>query len=366
VPLLTYLYVALGGAIGSVGRAAISVGMARLTGPAFPWGTILINVLGSFLISFFGTLTLSDGRFPVAADWRAFVMVGICGGFTTFSSFSLQTLDLARDGRPAQALGNIGLSVLLCLVSVAAGHYAAEQLNEAQAGSPAASLDAPILALLTRPEARRAVLAAADRLATLEGGRRVDRLALRRSPDPDFMPTEDVLTEESGEAVSAADIAAHSVVVAAPPGFRPALFASGRPLLVVPANAGAQAFGRIVAIAWRDDPHCRAAVEACTPILRRAEQVHLLTVGRDAAMPALLAAENIAAISHALTEDSGPVGATILRAAASVDADLIVMGAYAHGEFREAVFGGITQYVLHHAAVPVLMRHQPNAPVCAS
>ncbi len=362
MPPLSYLYVALGGALGSVGRAAISVGMARLTGPAFPWGTILINVLGSFLISFFGTLTLSEGRFPVASDWRAFVMVGICGGFTTFSSFSLQTLDLARDGRPAQALGNIGLSLVLCLASVTAGHFAAARLNEESIAAGGASLEAPILAVITRPEAASAVLAAADRLATLEGGLPVDRLTMRQSADSDFMPTEDVLTEESGASVPVGDIQAHSIIVASPPGLRPSLLASGRPVLIIPDRANAAALGRTVAIAWRDDPHCRSAIEASAPILRRAERVHVITAGGPAPMPGLLAAENIAATPHVVPPGDEPVGASLLRAAADLDADLIVMGAYAHGSFREALFGGVTRHMLHHAAVPVLMRHQPQSP----
>ncbi len=79
-------------------------------------GTILINIVGSFVIGFFGTLTASGSRFVVPVDARAFVMVGICGGFTTFSSFSLQTLELAR-------------AVMLCLSAVAAGHYGAAAVN---------------------------------------------------------------------------------------------------------------------------------------------------------------------------------------------------------------------------------------------
>ena len=120
---MTYLWIGLGGALGSISRAWLAVAVARFTGPQFPWGTILINILGSFIIGYFGTLTASSGRLPMSMDVRAFMMIGICGGFTTFSSFSLQTLDLMRDGRIGQALANIGLSVVLCLLAVAAGHY---------------------------------------------------------------------------------------------------------------------------------------------------------------------------------------------------------------------------------------------------
>src|SRR5690242_15146830 len=102
----TYLSIAAGGALGSVARYWLSVVMLRLTGPQFPWGTILINIIGSFVIAFAGALTMPGGRWPAGVEVRAFIMVGICGGFTTFSSFSLQTLDLLRDGRGGQALAN--------------------------------------------------------------------------------------------------------------------------------------------------------------------------------------------------------------------------------------------------------------------
>ncbi len=126
---MTYLWVGIGGALGSIGRYWLALAVTAITGPTFPWGTILINVLGSFIISFFGTLTGAAGTVSVPTDARTFVMVGICGGFTTFSSFSLQTLDLARDGRWGPALANIGLSVTLCLMSVTAGHAAALWIN---------------------------------------------------------------------------------------------------------------------------------------------------------------------------------------------------------------------------------------------
>jgi CrcB protein len=94
-----------------------------------PWGTILINIVGSFLIGAFGTLTLAHGRFPLSENARLFVMVGICGGFTTFSSFTLQTLDLLRSGAVGRAGVNIALSVALCIGAVALGHTLAAHLN---------------------------------------------------------------------------------------------------------------------------------------------------------------------------------------------------------------------------------------------
>jgi CrcB protein len=140
--MITTLWVAAGGALGSIARYWLAVGVARLTGPQFPWGTILINIGGSFVIGFFAALTAAGaGRLSVPSDLRTFVMVGICGGFTTFSSFSLQTLELLRDGRTPQALANIGLSVMLCLGAVAAGHYGAVSLVAAGAAPTTQAAD---------------------------------------------------------------------------------------------------------------------------------------------------------------------------------------------------------------------------------
>ncbi len=122
------LLIALGGALGSVARYWIGLWALPL-GRGLPWGTILVNVVGSFAISLFGTLTLGSGRYPLPDAARLFFMVGVCGGFTTFSSFSLQTLDLLRGGAIGRALANIAASVLLCLASVALGYVAASHLN---------------------------------------------------------------------------------------------------------------------------------------------------------------------------------------------------------------------------------------------
>jgi CrcB protein len=119
--MIAYALVAAGGALGSVGRFWLAMAVGRLTGPEFPWGTILINILGSFVIGWFGALTATDGRFPASADTRAFVMAGICGGFTTFSAFSLQTVELLRAGQGLRALANVAVSVLVCLAATALG-----------------------------------------------------------------------------------------------------------------------------------------------------------------------------------------------------------------------------------------------------
>jgi CrcB protein len=128
----TYLWIALGGALGSMARFWLAIAVAEKLGQQFPWGTILINIVGSFVIGFFATVTGPGGRMAASFNARAFVMVGICGGFTTFSAFSLQTLDLARDSRWLQAGGNIALSVVLCLLAVWAGHALATALIPAQ------------------------------------------------------------------------------------------------------------------------------------------------------------------------------------------------------------------------------------------
>ena len=120
-----YLWVALGSAIGGCLRYALGR-MVLNQHTNFPWTTVLINVIGSFVIGFFGTLTVTGSRFEAPESIRIFVMIGLCGGFTTFSSFSLQSYDLARSGAWARALANIILSVVLCLAAVAAGHRLAQ------------------------------------------------------------------------------------------------------------------------------------------------------------------------------------------------------------------------------------------------
>ncbi|MBW8786067.1 MAG: fluoride efflux transporter CrcB, partial [Novosphingobium sp.] len=119
---MTYLWIAIGSALGGMSRFACSRGIALWMGETFPWGTIAVNVIGSFIIGFFATLTGADGRLIVAPDLRQFVMVGFCGGYTTFSSFSLQTLELIRNGDLAEAGGNILLSVAACMAAVAIGY----------------------------------------------------------------------------------------------------------------------------------------------------------------------------------------------------------------------------------------------------
>ncbi len=127
--MTAYLWIAIGSALGGVARYWCSGVTARLIGETFPWGTMVVNVVGSFIIGFFATLTGPDGRVFVSATSRQFVMIGICGGDTTFSSFSLQTLNLVNDGEWLAAGANITLSVALCMIAVWAGHALAVGLN---------------------------------------------------------------------------------------------------------------------------------------------------------------------------------------------------------------------------------------------
>ena len=118
---MTYLWVAIGGALGSMARFWMTLAVASLTGPRFPWGTLAINVIGSFVIGWFGALSGVEGRLSVPADARIFVMTGICGGYTTFSAFSLQTVELFQAGEIAAALLYTAGSFALCLLGVWAG-----------------------------------------------------------------------------------------------------------------------------------------------------------------------------------------------------------------------------------------------------
>lgn len=121
---MNYLLVAIGSALGGMGRYWCSGFVARLAGETFPWGTIGVNVVGSLVIGFMAGLSLPEGRFLVPSEARLFIMVGLCGGYTTFSSFSLQTLTLLQDGQWWAAAGNVAVSVVLCLLAVWLGFAA--------------------------------------------------------------------------------------------------------------------------------------------------------------------------------------------------------------------------------------------------
>jgi fluoride exporter len=126
---ILYCWIALGSAIGGAARYWCTGFAARILGETFPWGTLFVNVVGSFIIGFFATLTGPDGRVFASTTTRQFAMVGLLGGYTTFSSFSLQTLNLVQDSEWLQAGGNIVGSVVLCLLAVWLGHILAASLN---------------------------------------------------------------------------------------------------------------------------------------------------------------------------------------------------------------------------------------------
>jgi len=117
-----YLWIALGSALGGAGRYWCSGVIARHIGETFPWGTLTVNVVGSLLIGLLATVSEPDGRLLMSTTLRQFFMIGVFGGFTTFSSFSLQTLNLVRDGQWVPASLYILGSVALCLVGVWLGH----------------------------------------------------------------------------------------------------------------------------------------------------------------------------------------------------------------------------------------------------
>ena len=123
-----YFWIALGGALGSVARYALGSATAAISA-TIPWGTIIINILGSFVIGWFATLSSHDSRFATSEEARLFVMVGVCGGFTTFSSFSLQNFALIRSDQWLPATVNIAVSVIACLAAVAFGHWVAERFG---------------------------------------------------------------------------------------------------------------------------------------------------------------------------------------------------------------------------------------------
>ena|ERR1700683_3854967 len=131
--LTQYLVIGLGGALGSMLRfgvgSLIDTNMQK-TDQIFPWGTIVVNVTGCFVIGFIFTISTGEGRLLLSPLTRSFITIGILGGYTTFSSFSWQTLALAQDGQWWGAAANVLLSVVLCLVGVWLGAMLAGSLNQ--------------------------------------------------------------------------------------------------------------------------------------------------------------------------------------------------------------------------------------------
>ena len=124
-----YLWIALGSALGGVGRYWCSGVIARHIGEVFPWGTLSVNVVGSLLIGLVATVSDPDGRLLMGPTARQFLMIGVFGGFTTFSSFSLHVLYMVRDGDWVPASLYILGSVALCLIGVWLGHALGIAIN---------------------------------------------------------------------------------------------------------------------------------------------------------------------------------------------------------------------------------------------
>lgn len=118
------LLIACGSALGGVARYWLSGVVAHRFGELFPWGTLVVNIVGCALIGLLSGLH-DSARVPLSAEARGFLMIGVMGGFTTFSSFSLQTLQRVQEGDWLRAVANVLLSVILCLVAVAFGYWLA-------------------------------------------------------------------------------------------------------------------------------------------------------------------------------------------------------------------------------------------------
>ncbi len=263
-----------------------------------------------------------------------------------------------------------------------------------------------VLAVLDRPQTVEAVLSSAAKLLSLEGGGTIQALAVRTPPVAGLMMPDQALTHAEEARRRAAEDAwagevraiagrwagranmkalafrfaetegdigqiageygrrSDAMVVAgsaresgkARDALHAAIFDTSRAVLVTPPGSRGE-FGRVVAVAWKDDRRSPKAVLAAMPVLAKAEAVHVLRARVDEAIvPAILEEHGIAAQAHAV-RGHGPVGAQLLELAHELGADLLVMGAYAHGEWREALLGGVTRYMLDHADLPVLMRH---------
>ncbi len=406
--MIPYLWVALGSAVGGVARYGFGLVADRWWGASFPWGTIAINILGSFIIGFFGALTAPEGAMPAIPNLRIFVMVGICGGFTTFSSFSLQTLGLARDGSWFGAMSNVLLSVTMCLLAVTLGHYAAERIGAFQ--QQASIMSQSILAILDRPRTAHPVLAAAALAAQRFGDARIEALHLRHHALEGFMPTEEVMTEqreqemeaaadqksadlqgifdlwrrgsgigewrevtgETARVVAAAATKADLVVIGhgagryqgdAKQAVHAALFDAKMATLLV-SETVPTSLGRSVAVAWKPSEAADRAIDAALPLLLRAERITVLVETEHASRAAEPASQlrrlrkaGVAVTVHRFRADGRKLGEALIEETHAVDADLLVMGAFTRNRLTEFILGSTTREVLAAADLPVLMHH---------
>lgn len=120
------LAIAIGGSLGAVMRYLTSTSVYRLFGQDFPYGTLTVNIVGSLLMGFISILLLE--RFMLADYWRAIIIIGFLGAFTTFSTFSMETFNLIESGEIAKAFINMFISVILCLTATWVGVLAGRQL----------------------------------------------------------------------------------------------------------------------------------------------------------------------------------------------------------------------------------------------
>lgn len=127
----------VGGGLGSLARWGVSTSLTQHLGS--PWGILAVNLTGCLIIGAFATATGPEGRWLVSPGFRQFFMLGVCGGYTTFSSFSLDTLSLADNGEFLKAGENAVFSLVLCLVGVWLGHVVAEKFNSMKGGRDAST-----------------------------------------------------------------------------------------------------------------------------------------------------------------------------------------------------------------------------------
>jgi nucleotide-binding universal stress UspA family protein len=244
-----------------------------------------------------------------------------------------------------------------------------------------------ILAVLQRPETASAVLRAAERCVALAESAHVTVLACQPSTGSaqnslkaqfdawiaacHALPVSaqwHEVTENSATVVEDRGRRADLIVIARPAEdddklvFRTVLFRSERPVLVVPPMMAANPdFGRLVAIAWREDGHTAKAMLPALRYVARAERVFLLAGVREGkatpSMPRVLEQRAVAAELHVMPIGLGVFGEALLAKAHELGADLLIMGAYAHGKLHDLMFGGVTRFMLGHADLPVLMRY---------
>ncbi|CAH2602872.1 Universal stress protein [Rhodovastum atsumiense] len=225
-----------------------------------------------------------------------------------------------------------------------------------------------ILVITAAPERTERLLGAAGRLAALTGGARIITFPV---PLAEMAAAERVAAGiDVGATIRAQGRRADLIVMARPEAdddvatrqaFRAALFQTERPLLVVPPVGPVDSFGHRVAIAWRDDTRAVKAVLPALRLLAGAQVVQVITGQRPGTivpgLPAVLAEHEVNATLHPLDLGAEPFGQVLLRETRALEADLLVMGAFAHTQIRELLLGGTTRYVLEHAELPVLMRH---------